>query len=194
MRPTNLIVIHCSATPNDRTLFSGFPIVTPAEEIDRWHAERGFRRGDEWRARQNPALKSIGYHWLIYRNGAVVTGRHVDEVGAHVQGYNQKSIGICLVGLDAYTEKQWDSLRHLVTAEVARLTGQPGPGDRRGGLSYGRAVAAAEQAGIAIHGHRDLPNVNKSCPGFSVADWLAGGLEPLAGHLYQERFDDTATP
>lgn len=181
MRPIDLIIIHCSATPNERTLFEGTPgkpgFRDPSQVIDAWHADRGFKRDAGWRQRQNPGLKAIGYHYVIARNGAVFSGRHVDEIGAHAVGYNKKSLGICLVGLDAYTPAQWDALGHLVTCEVARLTGRNGPGDRNNPLSRKACAAWARERGILICGHRDLPNVHKTCPGFDVEQWIAvGGL------------------
>lgn len=120
---------------------------------------------------------------MIYPRGTVVTGRHVDETGAHALGFNRRSIGICLIGTDAFTAEQWDSLAHLVTAEIARCTFNPGPGDRRGGISRSSALVIAEKNDIQVVGHRDLPDVHKTCPGFAVADWLAGGMAPLAGHI-----------
>lgn len=189
MRPTNLIVIHCSATPNGRRV--------TVEDIDAWHAKRGFRRDEAWCKRQNFSLKSIGYHYVIYAGGTVVSGRHVDEVGAHVQGFNKKSLGICMVGTDRFDMEQWTSLRHLVAAEVARLNGLPGPADRNGGLTPSKALAVAVTSGMHIVGHRDLsPDQNKNgivepfewlktCPGFNVADWLKGGMAPLADHLLE---------
>ena len=48
MRPINLIVIHCSASPNGDTLFRGrvneAGFKTPVQIIDDWHAKRGFKR------------------------------------------------------------------------------------------------------------------------------------------------------
>ena len=77
------------------------------EDIDRWHTDRGFRRGAEWLARQNGRLFSIGYHFVIYTSGTVATGRHLEEIGAHVAGSNARSIGICMVGTDRFTPAQW---------------------------------------------------------------------------------------
>lgn len=181
MRPVNLIVIHCSASPNDRTLFEGksghADFRNPAQVIDAWHADRGFHRDDAWCQRQNPDLKAIGYHYVIARNGTVFTGRHVDEIGAHVVGWNKRSIGICLVGIDAYSTEQRDTLAHLVTCEVARITGRNGPGDRNNPLTRKACAAWAHDHNIRICGHRDLPNVHKACPGFDVEQWIAtGGL------------------
>lgn len=183
MRPINLIVIHCSASPNDRTLFEGTPgkadFRNPAQVIDKWHFDppHEFRRSAEWRARQNPNLAAIGYHYLIGRDGTTFTGRHVDEIPAQAVGFNQKAIGICLVGLDQFEQAQFETLAHLVVSEIARITGRNGPGDRNNPLSRAGALRLAEERGIHICGHRDLPKVRKTCPGFEVSTWLANGME-----------------
>lgn len=182
MRPINLLVIHCSATANADRLYRGTHgqpgFRNPAELIDEWHAERGFHRSDNFRARQNPGLSAIGYHFVIARDGLVLTGRHLDEVGAHAKNFNTKSIGVCLVGIDQYTPEQWDALAGVVTAQIARLCQRNGPGDRRDPLSRPAAVRLAAERGIAILGHRDLPHVAKTCPGFDVATWLGNDMAP----------------
>lgn len=196
-RRVDLIVIHCSATPNDRTLFSGSgpSLRTPLDEIDAWHRQRRFLRSHPESAHFNPRHRSVGYHFIIARNGAVFTGRHEDEVGAHAASFNVSSIGICLVGTDAYTPAQWAWLKSTVPTIAARhgvpLQMPAREVDRRAGGPGYREVNG-------ICGHRDLsPDGNgnglvepfewlKTCPGFSVGDWLAGGMEPLSGHVTQE--------
>lgn len=131
------------------------------EDVNAWHRERGFRRSPEFRAQQNPSLDAIGYHFFIQINGAIATGRHLDEIGAHVQGYNQKSIGVCMAGTDKFSAAQWETLRGNVRA----------------------LMEVYPEARVA--GHRDLPKVAKSCPGFNVSDWLRGDMEPLAGHVLE---------
>lgn len=158
-RKIDTIIIHCSDSPNGRTLFSGKlgdkSFVTPVQEIDRWHAQRGFERRPEWRRLHNPSLSSIGYHFVIYTRGAVATGRHVDEVGAHCQGYNATSLGICLIGKDAFTASQWLALKQLVE-------------------SLKKTYPAAH-----VIAHHDL-NSSKTCPNFNVAAWLESGMNPIA--------------
>ena len=170
MRAMNLIVIHCSASPNADPLFRGRHgapgFRTPVGIIDEWHRARGFRRDPEAAKRFNPHLAAIGYHFVIYRNGAVAAGRHEDEIGAHVAGHNRKSLGVCLIGTDEYTPDQWDALAGLV-------------GALRKKYPLARVV-----------GHRDLsPDRNgdgvvtpvewtKTCPGFDVAAWIARGMTP----------------
>lgn len=166
----NKIIIHCSASPNGASLFSGNlkadNLVTPVQVIDGWHRARGFKRSDAFRKRQNANLTSIGYHFVIYTNGAIVTGRHLDEIGAHVQGSNANSLGVCLVGTDAFSSAQWSALATFIKS-IATL--------------YPDAK---------ISGHRDnSPDLNgdglvtrtewlKICPGFDVAKWLKAQMQP----------------
>ncbi|MCE7915402.1 MAG: N-acetylmuramoyl-L-alanine amidase [Nitrosomonas sp. PRO4] len=149
------VVIHCAATPNGKWC--------DVFEIDKWHQERGFKRSEEFRKKFNPRLLAIGYHFVIYPNGAVATGRHLDEIGAHAKGFNSKTLGVCLIGTDKFTAKQWESLRDNI-----EITRKFHPMAR-------------------IAGHRDLPDVHKECPGFSVSDWLENGMQPLPGHVLDDR-------
>jgi N-acetylmuramoyl-L-alanine amidase len=177
-RPIALTVIHCSATPSGHWI-GGVPRGlkgwrSPAEHIDAWHAVRGFRRAEAARARFNPPMAASGYHYVIDLDGRVYTGRHLDEIGAHVAGHNADTAGICLVGgAEAvgtrYSAAQWGALRVLVR------------GLRR----------------ICV-GHRDLsPDANrdgkvqagewlKTCPGFDVRAWVQAAMQPPRENLLPE--------
>ncbi|MCC7413347.1 MAG: N-acetylmuramoyl-L-alanine amidase [Gammaproteobacteria bacterium] len=158
------LVIHCSATPNGRW--------TTPEDIDRWHAARGFRRDMSISPHDSPGLLHIGYHYVLLTTGAVTMGRPEIESGAHVTGHNDHTIGLCMIGTDAFSPAQWETLCRHVTQQQQR------------------------RPGIRVCGHRDLsPDRDgdgrveahewlKICPGFSVADWLAGGMTPLPGHIF----------
>jgi N-acetylmuramoyl-L-alanine amidase len=183
MRPINLLVIHCSATKNGQPIArgsvgtSGFKS-TPAV-IDSWHAERGFQRTAPTAKTFNPHLQHIGYHFVITTDGAVFTGRAPEEVGAHAVNANANSLGICMVGTDTFTQKQWDALKSLVTRLCAE---------------YKIPLAFARRAGPrlfdGICGHRDTsPDKDgdgkvepfewlKTCPGFDVAKWINYGMTP----------------
>lgn len=76
MREINEIIVHCSATAEGQSF--------RASDIDTWHRNRGF--------------KKIGYHFVVGLDGAVETGRSLDEVGAHCKGHNSRSIGVCYIG------------------------------------------------------------------------------------------------
>lgn len=193
-RKIDTIVIHCSDSPNGRTLFTGNhalrqaqgdrdSFVTPVQEIDRWHALRGFKRLPQWRAKQNPDLAAIGYHFVIYTRGVVATGRHVDEIGAHAHGYNAASLGICMIGCDKFTRAQWGALRDWLCGMAKSLEQQrPNQPKRFSPPTPSEAQAIFAQLGVRVVGHREI-NPDKTCPNFNVADWLAHGMQPLAEQI-----------
>lgn len=141
--PLTDIIIHCSAT-HPRWL-AGRPLADKVAEIKRWHVhERGW--------------STIGYHWIIDRDGSIAPGRAETITGAHTQGRNQGSIGICLLGGqganahdafgDHFTQAQDAALRELIEQIKARH-----PHIKR------------------ISGHND--HAARGCPGFQVGRWLA---------------------
>ncbi len=79
-RTINEIIVHCSATIEGRDY--------TVADITKWHLARKF--------------KTIGYHYVVYRDGSIHNGRCVDMAGEHAKGHNACSIGICYIGgLDA---------------------------------------------------------------------------------------------
>lgn len=40
----------------------------------------------------------IGYHFYVRKDGSIYRGRNIEKVGAHTQGNNSDSIGICFEG------------------------------------------------------------------------------------------------
>lgn len=188
-RAVDLIVIHCSATVSGKPLSPvGAP---PTTVINRWHQQRGFARVARQAKRYNPGLGAIGYHYVIDLDGAVLTGRHPDEVGAHAVGHNTSSIGICLVGGvepagGRYTPQQWDSLAALVRALCDRYKIPMTPPERR---PYSRPLPGVRLL-RGVCGHRDTsPDADnngvverhewlKTCPGVDVAAWLQNGPDP----------------
>lgn len=131
---TDWLVVHCSATPASMNI--------GRKEIEEWHRAKG------WVA--------IGYHYVIRRDGTVETGRPSDVIGAHVEGHNKNSIGICLVGGVNKAMKPEDN---FTASQFAAL----------GGLLH---MLKAKYPDAAIQGHRDFPNVHKACPSFDVKAWL----------------------
>ena len=100
MRLISFFIIHCSAVrPNQSS---------SAADIDRWHRARGFN--------------SIGYHFVVRRDGSIETGRPMEKVGAHCLNRNAHSIGICYEGgldangkpADTRTPQQREALRKLL--------------------------------------------------------------------------------
>ena len=139
-KPVHTIFVHCSATRPE--WFSGSSISSKVEEITRWHKAKGW--------------DTIGYHWIIDRDGQVAAGRPETRVGAHVQNHNTGSIGICLIGghgssesddfAKNYTPEQDDALRNLIASLRIRADIK------------------------RVRGHNEV--AAKACPGFNVARWL----------------------
>ena len=130
MRDIDYIVIHCAATKPSMDV--------PIERVKKWHLDRGW--------------SDIGYHYYITRDGEIHKGRKLSTIGAHVRGYNSKSIGICYEGgidesgepEDNRTKAQKKSLLKVV--QILKFV----------------------FSGAIVQGHRDFPNVNKACPSFDA--------------------------
>lgn len=124
---TDYIVVHCAMTPPDMDI--------GVSEIDQWHRDRGWN--------------GIGYHYVIRRDASVEQGRPDDVQGSHVKGFNNLTIGVCLVGGHKgfdYTRGQMEALERLLNSLL---------------LKYKRA---------RVTGHRDL-DAYKECPWFDVGVW-----------------------
>ena len=142
---TDYLVVHAAATRPEMDI--------GVKDIRKWHMAKGW--------------SDIGYHRVIRRDGTVENGRDINLVGAHVQGHNSRSIGICLAGgldsnaqpVDNFTDKQKASLFYLLTE------------------------LKSQHPSAKIVGHRDLsPDLDgdgviekhewlKSCPCFNVPKW-----------------------
>lgn len=129
MRQINEIIVHCAATREGRDF--------TVEDITRWHKARGFA--------------TIGYHYVIYRDGSIHEGRPLEQIGAHCVGHNKHSIGICYIGgcasdgktpKDTRTSEQKEALLALLRRLKARFPN------------------------ATIHGHRDF--AAKACPSFDA--------------------------
>jgi N-acetylmuramoyl-L-alanine amidase len=133
---TDFIAVHCSATSEKQNF--------GAADINKWHRAKGWA--------------CIGYHYVIKRDGTIEEGRKESQVGAHVQNWNEVSLGICMIGgvdaddvtkaEDNFTPEQYASLKELLVRMKKK---------------YPNAK---------IQGHRDFPKVAKACPCFDVATWL----------------------
>jgi len=73
-------------------------------DLQDWHVD-----GNKW--------LEIGYHFIIDSDGNVYEGRKENHHGSHCYGYNQVSLGICLIGNfdnDYPNENQYNSLIKLI--------------------------------------------------------------------------------
>lgn len=137
-KPTAL-VIHCSATEDGETV--------SWQAIRRWHMGQHPKspyRNNPWR--------DIGYHWgveYVHAEPEILIGRLPDVIGAHAQGHNHYTLGVCIVGdFDKYkpSEMIWNKTVALCRWVV-------------------KEFKIAE-----VLGHRELDS-GKTCPGlkFDIA-------------------------
>ena len=123
------IIVHCSATPEGKDF--------TVADITRWHKDRGFT--------------TIGYHYVVYRDGSVHNGRDVNVSGAHCTGHNSISIGVCYIGgCEANSKKAKDTRTEAQKKALLDL------------LKKLKALYPKAK----IHGHRDF--ANKACPSFDA--------------------------
>ena len=120
-----LLVVHCSDSEDDQNL--------TAIDLHNMHLKFGW--------------DGIGYHKVINRSGKIENGRPEYWIGAHVQGKNNISLGVCLIGREKFTVKQYISLEKVL---------------RKWKDLYPEAK---------IVGHRDTGNTKKTCPNFDVKTW-----------------------
>lgn len=128
---TEAIFVHCSATKPSMNW--------GLREIRQSHKERGFL--------------DVGYHFIIKRDGTIEAGRDEDVIGAHVEGYNSTSVGVCLVGgVDDrlkpeanFTPAQMQALRSLLVTLLAKYEGS------------------------VLRAHHDV--APKACPSFDLKRW-----------------------
>ena len=132
MRPITEIIIHCTAThPN---------AICTVESIRRYHRSLGWH--------------DIGYHYVIYPDGSVHSGRPVEDVGAHCPGHNAQSIGIAYVGgldADGHAADTRTPLQRLTLLQLVRDLMEEYPIN-------------------SVHGHNEF--ANRACPCFDVQQWF----------------------
>ena len=128
MRTINEIIVHCTATRAAQK-------VTVAD-VTHWHKQRGF--------------KTIGYHFLVDQAGNVFPGRPVEQIGAHCQGHNAKSIGIVYCGGLDVNGKPADTRTDAQRAALLGLLSE----------------LKQKYPSASIHGHRDF--AAKACPCFDA--------------------------
>lgn len=109
--------------------------------IDQWHKERGW--------------EGIGYHFVIGNglpypgssylpelDGMIEIGRNLEEIGAHVKGHNENTIGICLIGDEHFSMSQLNHLSKLLR----------------------RLMSWCDLSADDIMGHNEFEGANTLCP------------------------------
>lgn len=125
MREINKIIIHCSGT--DSPLYDH-------DSIKKDHIE-------------NRMFNDIGYHFTVDQKGNIRFGRNIEIAGAHTEGQNSNSIGICFLG-----EKNFTSIQFTSGKELVKLIKR----------AYGN---------IPVYPHC-MFNSHKTCPNFDIKEIL----------------------
>ncbi|MDA9170444.1 N-acetylmuramoyl-L-alanine amidase [Alphaproteobacteria bacterium] len=120
------LVVHCSDTPDEKDL-NGC-------DIHKMHIGFGWN--------------GIGYHKIILRNGDIESGRPEYWKGAHAYGYNDKSLGVCLIGRKNFNSSQLITLGLLLDNWKQKYPNSH------------------------IVGHNEITKSGKTCPNFDIQDWL----------------------
>ena len=123
----NMIVVHCSDSPQGRG--------DTAETVHMWHVERGF--------------DGVGYHAVILEDGTLENGRPDYWQGAHAQKVNDHSLGVCLIGVDSFTDAQYATLATYIHNKMAKYAIKP----------------------EMVIGHYDISS--KTCPNFNVQEFMS---------------------
>ena len=153
MREIKKIIVHCSDSE-----------FGDAKEIDNWHRERGF--------------ECIGYHLVLLNglrkahgeystedDGLIEHGRPLSMIGAHCEGHNSDSIGICLIGVKDFTKTQKVKLYSTLKALMQEYTLCP----------------------ANVYGHYEMDTAHgKTCPNTDM-DIIRAGLLPQ-GHPISEKY------
>ena len=113
--------------------------------IDGWHKQRGFDSIGYHAVILNGQIESTHYMELL--DGQIEMGRSWDKQGAHAKMCNDR-FGICLIGMDKFTDKQFDALLMLCAAV-----------QKEHGFETDKIV-----------GHYECPDGKESCPGFDVSE------------------------
>lgn len=147
------VILHCSASPDYCEKDEAFDSIG-ASQINEWHLKRGW--------------DGIGYHNVIKRSGIIQPGRPYEIQGAHVEGHNKDSLGVCWVGTYRPTEAQIISICNLYV------------------LLFREFKITWEN----WFGHYEFNN-KKECPGFSM-DLMRKLLQYHHYHLMKEKRPDGA--
>jgi N-acetylmuramoyl-L-alanine amidase len=101
--------------------------------------------------------KDPGYHYIIDAQGRRHILSSITQPTNGVRGYNARSIHIAYIGGISPTGEPKDTRNRAQKNETEKLI---------------RELLEILPCRPDILGHRDFPGVRKSCPSFSVQEWL----------------------
>lgn len=142
-REITTVVWHWTANYTDQGYIG-------SEAIDKVHRARGWA--------------GIGYHFIVKRDGSIQIGRDINKTGAHVGGFNTRSIGISFVaGYKCTSDKYKGVPPHSEVGPESITQAQ-----HEAFKAFMSAWYTVFPGGCA-YGHADFPrNSGKVDPGFDV--------------------------
>lgn len=133
------LVVHCALSKPSSNV--------GIQDVRKWHTAKGW--------------EDIGYHYFIHRAGMPFPGRPLQYQGAHVKGFNDQSIGICLAGgMDEFADPKTNppAVFNYTANQILALV------DLLHDLKLKFPAAK-------VCGHRDL-DLTRTCPGFDAAELM----------------------
>lgn len=144
-REITTVVWHWTANYTDQGYIG-------SEQINEQHIARGW--------------SGIGYHFIVKRDGSIQVGRDINTAGAHVGGFNTRSIGISFVAGYKCASNKYRGVPPFSEVGPESIT-----------LAQHAAFKTFMSAWYKVYpggqawGHGDFPrNSGKVDPGFDVAD------------------------
>lgn len=125
---------------------ANFPIKQISVHCSATSDLKDFGVADITKWHQERGWKTCGYNYVVRRTAAIERGREDGEIPAAVYGHNLHMLAVCWVGTDHPEPAQYLTLIHL----IACLCRKYGLGSKD------------------VHGHREYPNVPKSCPNLDM--------------------------
>jgi len=116
----------------------------------------------EWHTSPPRNWDTVGYHFVIRRNGDLEVGRSLEYAGAQVGGVNSKSIGVCCEGHGDYEPFTPEQLGTLADLRADLVTDFPN-------LKVENVLGHREVNGLVDRGLvEDYYRTTKTCPGLKV--------------------------
>ncbi len=134
--------------PNKIVLHNADASSCTIQDINEWHKNNGWI--------------GCGYHFLVRKDGSIYKGRPENVIGAHCQGSNTGSLGICFEG--AYMTETMPSIQYNAGIELINYLFN----------KYGT---------LAIYGHKEL--FSTDCPGtnFPLEDFKNMKVANTTGYV-----------
>lgn len=163
-RKINEVIVHWTGNYIDQGNIG-------AEDIHRWHLERGWN--------------GIGYHYVIKRNGNLQRGRPINKIGTHTKNRNQSTVGISFVGGYNCTSGTKNPDRFMSAESFTPAQWK----------TFGTFIEAFYQVypGGEVRGHTDI-DTQRTDPGFDCESYVLNKFGKKNGKFTAIKSEEPTTP